>query len=475
MTDDSHVTIDGEEQEMSDAIEHLHEEITEIHHRLQQPAAEDSETTDRRFNAPSTQTSDSARGSASHEQTTPETDSDSQTSDAVSTESAASGVAGDLNDDPRGTSAESGPLSEGTASERNSADDEAPGTTATKADEMTESVGTPHSEERTSQQDDTGQQSATSGELDEPSDADLETLFATVEQFVATAEIFESQIQALQDQVDSHGGRMAAIETASADVTDRLRDIMQIMQAQEDRLSTVESQSTDAENAVTDLQETVQGNVEDIADVRENNVTIRENLTDIRDELIDVQDELSALHSTNQSIQDDVDELRDADANLRETVASLQTTDDELFELLDELESNIVALENQSVELDGQDLLIRAAIRQLNREQLSEDDVRAVAEEVIGEYSEDFAERFDQIRSLLSTLHNRESTKVDIVGEIEALRSELEGMKQETGPVPSGPEEPRQPDSDELRENVRELERENRVIKELVEDLRDEA
>jgi chromosome segregation ATPase len=149
-----------------------------------------------------------------------------------------------------------------------------------------------------------------------------------------------------------------------------------------------------------------------------------------------------------------------------------------------DIESDINSLRNRTVTVDGEDLLIRAAIRELSRRQLSTEEVASIAHQQAAETTAEVEEQLTNVQAAIEEVASREDTRMNIANEITSLRREVQSLKQNTDTNTETDTERRadtdtaeddpvlvEPGQSDLRQNVRELQRENRAIKELIEGL----
>lgn len=308
---------------------------------------------------------------------------------------------------------------------------------------------------------------------------EIHSLLTAVDQFVDTIRLFKNQIGLFEERIESNTNNINSIENVSVDITDQMSNLVELIDIQDEELSEIKRKITQYREAVTeqsqnveDLQSGVESNRTTISDIRDDNIEFREKLTDIRDELLDTQQSLGALQQNAEDVDAELSELHTKDDQLQ---TQLETHDQAVKELatdLDEIETDITSLRNRTVTVDGEDLLIRAAIRELSRQQLSTKEVESIANQEVTETMTDVRQQLTDVQSLMEEIITREETRKNTTSEITSLRREVQSLKQNTDTDATDEESNlAEPGQSELRQNVRELQRENRAIKELIDGL----
>jgi|GEM_PF-3874541 Chromosome segregation ATPases len=314
---------------------------------------------------------------------------------------------------------------------------------------------------------------------------DIYTLLSTIERFIDTIRVFKHQLETVESRIDSQGDDIELLEQTSLDVTGQLTELIEVMDIQDDQLAAVEDDLEEYgevfeqyNDELDSLRDEMSENRLDISSVRDDNLGLREEFADLRNDLLDLDQQVEQIRTDIVSVEETTASLADEDSQLESEIETLQQTHEELADKLSTVESNMTALENQTVEVDGQDLLLRAAVRKLDREQVSDRQVRSVAAEEAQAETEEISQQLADLQSVLEKIVTQETTRIDLVGEIESLRRDVTALKQnqdqsQGNPTSSPQEQTATSDTDEseLRRNIRELERENRAIKELIEGL----
>lgn len=320
---------------------------------------------------------------------------------------------------------------------------------------------------------------------------ELHSLLSAVDQFIDTIRLFKQQIGLFEERIESNTDDIGTLQNTSVDITEQMTNLVELVDTQDEELSEIQRSLAQYREAVTDyeqdvdgLQADVQSNRTTISDIRDDNLAFREKLASVRNEVIDTQQDLSALQQSVETIDAELDELHAQDSRLTSQVETLDQATDELATDIADIESDINSLRNRTVTVDGEDLLIRAAIRELSRRQLSTEEVASIAHQQAAETTAEVEEQLTNVQAAIEEVASREDTRMNIANEITSLRREVQSLKQNTDTNTETDTERRadtdtaeddpvlvEPGQSDLRQNVRELQRENRAIKELIEGL----
>jgi predicted nucleic acid-binding Zn-ribbon protein len=316
---------------------------------------------------------------------------------------------------------------------------------------------------------------------------ELYTLLSTIERFIQTIRLFKTQLESVETRIDSQRDDVELLEDTSVDVMNQLTEIIDVIDTQHERLLAVESELAEYGETLSErghevetLREEVTDNRSNISSVRSNNLGLREELAEAKDDLFDSKQRIEQVHKRTREIDDEITSLDNEDSRLQSEIDELRETNQSLSDEVSSIESGVRSLENRTVEIGDEDLLLRAALRKLNRQMLSEDDVRSIAAEESESQVSEMKQQLSTVQSALEKLISTGTKRADIVGEIESLRSDVRALKGDQEQVQPGDSAGRQngqgmeTNQSGLRSSVRELERENRAIKELIEGIEDE-
>ncbi len=350
-------------------------------------------------------------------------------------------------------------------------------TTATDTEDTAVEADTTAQGNRATGAEDPGQASTyTDAEL---SIDELNSLVSAIDQFIETIGLFKSQISTFEERINSNTGDIDVLQNTSVDITEQMNNLVELIDAQNTELSEIQRKFTqyreaaaEYEQNVDELQADVQDNRTTISDIREDNLTFREDIAGVRNEVLDIRQDIDSLEQRLETIETDIDDLHEQDTRLTSQVETLGEETEELATDIADIESDISSLRNRTVTVDGEDLLLRAAIRELSRRQLSTEEVTSIANQQVTEEIERVEQQLTDVQTVVEELAAQEDTRMNIAAEISSLQRDVQSLKEDA--EPDTPEEDSalaEPGQSDLRENVRELQRENRAIKELIEGL----